>query len=120
MTPKDLEEKLRAAIEHLDFAMKMCEIQAKVGRMFVFEHPVQARSWRIMKRNQSAHRQNTMAAVNKAMKATAAPAAPAMKRAVNAKTGLTKSGVYSTITEMAQIKPKQTGKYGTFSCQPWH
>ena len=24
MTPKELEEKLRAAIEHLDFAMKMC------------------------------------------------------------------------------------------------
>ena len=45
MTPKDLEEKLRAAIEHLDFAMKMCEIHAKACRLFVFEHPVQARSW---------------------------------------------------------------------------
>ena len=25
--------------------MKMCEIQAKTTRLFVFEHPVQARSW---------------------------------------------------------------------------
>ena len=45
MTPKELEAKLKAAIDHLDFALKMCEIQAKNGRYFVFEHPVQARSW---------------------------------------------------------------------------
>ena len=45
MTPKELQENLRAAVDHLDFPMKMCEIQAKSGRLFAFEHPVQAGPW---------------------------------------------------------------------------
>ena len=32
-------------MSHLDFALKMCEMQAKAGRLFLFEHPVQAKSW---------------------------------------------------------------------------
>lgn len=45
MTPHELEPKLKAAKEHLDFALKMCEIQVKTCRTFVFEQPVHARSW---------------------------------------------------------------------------
>ena len=39
MTPKELETKLRAAVNRLDVALKMCEIQAKAGRLFVFGTP---------------------------------------------------------------------------------
>ena len=45
MKAQDLIDKIRAAMEHLDFSMELCEAQAKAGRLFLFEHPVQARSW---------------------------------------------------------------------------
>ena len=38
-------DKVRDAMEHLEFAVELCEIQAKQGRLFLFEHPIQARSW---------------------------------------------------------------------------
>ena len=47
MTPRELAEKLDAAMAHLDFALKMCEVQAKTGRLFALEHPIQARSWNL-------------------------------------------------------------------------
>ena len=36
---------LKAAMEHLKFAMEICLIQYAAGRMFLFEHPVGATSW---------------------------------------------------------------------------
>lgn len=46
-TAQELIDKVRAAMEHLRFALEICEVQAKAGRLFLFEHPVQARSWRL-------------------------------------------------------------------------
>ena len=45
MKAQELIDKIRDAMSHLDFALKMCEVQAKVGRLFLFEHLVQAKSW---------------------------------------------------------------------------
>ena len=46
MTGQEVLDKVNAAMEHTRFALHMCEIQAKAGRYFLFEYPVQARSWR--------------------------------------------------------------------------
>jgi len=35
------------AVKLLEFAIEMCQIQAQAGRIFVFEHPAYARSWRL-------------------------------------------------------------------------
>ena len=45
MTAQELIDKIRDAMSHLDFALKLCEIQAKAGRPFLFEHTVQTKSW---------------------------------------------------------------------------
>ena len=45
MKPQELIDKVNAAMAHIDFALRMCEVQAKAGRYFLFEHPIQARSW---------------------------------------------------------------------------
>ena len=45
MIAAEVRDKVRVAMEHLDFALKLCEIQARAGRLFMFEHPVAARSW---------------------------------------------------------------------------
>ena len=47
MSPQELIAKIRAAMEHTRFALHMCEVQAEAGRYFLFEHPVQARSWNL-------------------------------------------------------------------------
>ena len=44
-TAQELIDKVQVAMSHPDFALKMCEIQAKAGRLFLFEHLVQAKSW---------------------------------------------------------------------------
>ena len=36
---------LKAAMEHLKFALEICVMQYEAGRLFLFEHPVGARSW---------------------------------------------------------------------------
>ena len=45
MTAAEVREKVRVAMDHLDFALELCEMQARAGRIFMFEHPVAARSW---------------------------------------------------------------------------
>ena len=40
-------DKVRAAMEHIEFTLMLCEKQVKAGRLFLFEHPVQARSWKM-------------------------------------------------------------------------
>ena len=44
MKPQELIDKIKAAMAHIDFALHMCAVQAKAGRYFLFEHPIQARS----------------------------------------------------------------------------
>lgn len=46
MSADEVESKLRAAMTHLLFAMELCKWQAKGGRLFVFEHPAIATSWK--------------------------------------------------------------------------
>ena len=45
MKAQDLLDKTRAAMEHLRFALELCENHAGAGRLFLFEHPIQAKSW---------------------------------------------------------------------------
>ena len=40
-------EALKKAIAMIDFAVELCEIQNKAGRLYVFEHPASATSWRL-------------------------------------------------------------------------
>ena len=47
MIAQELIDKVRVAMEHIRFALLMCEVQAKAGRYCLFERPVQARSWRL-------------------------------------------------------------------------
>ena len=47
MTVQELIDKVPAAMEHLNFASGLCENQAKAGMLFLFEHPVQAKSWHL-------------------------------------------------------------------------
>ena len=42
---EDVKEKIRAALDHLKFAIELCIKQKEQGRMFIFEHPVSAASW---------------------------------------------------------------------------
>ncbi len=41
---EDVKEKVRAALDHLKFAIELCIKQKEQGRMFIFEHPVSATS----------------------------------------------------------------------------
>ena len=45
MTPEEVEEKLRAAMVHVNFALDLCLRQYMAGRLFLFEHPAGANSW---------------------------------------------------------------------------
>ena len=45
MPPKEVADNVRAAMGHIDFTLMLCEKQVKAGRLFLFEHTVQARSW---------------------------------------------------------------------------
>jgi hypothetical protein len=45
MDDSDVRKKLAEALEHVKFALKLCMIQHREGRLFVFEHPVGATSW---------------------------------------------------------------------------
>ena len=45
MDPEDVSDQLMAAMKHLKFSMDLCLEQYKAGRLFLFEHPVGARSW---------------------------------------------------------------------------
>ena len=47
MTAQEIIDKVRAAMEHIEFTIMLCEKQVKAGRLFLFEHPVQARSWNL-------------------------------------------------------------------------
>ena len=38
MTPEEVEEKLRAAMVHVKFALDLCLRQCMAGRLFLFEH----------------------------------------------------------------------------------
>ena len=45
MAKADVEEKLKAALQHLRFAIELCIRQRDAGRLFLFEHPASASSW---------------------------------------------------------------------------
>ena len=45
MDAKEVEEKLRAAMVHIKFALELCLKQYMAGRLFLFEHPAGASSW---------------------------------------------------------------------------
>ena len=45
MTPEEIKEKLKKAMEHVKFSLDLCLRQYKAGRLFVFEHPTSASSW---------------------------------------------------------------------------
>ena len=47
LTEAEVRRKLWHGIEHLSFALSLCELQAKEGRSFIFEHPVAATSWKL-------------------------------------------------------------------------
>eukprot|EP00973_Karenia_brevis_P077990 10833981-Karenia_brevis.AAC.1 len=51
MQEDDVKMKLKYGIRHVYFAMEICELQAKEGRYFVFEHPKTASSWGLPKVN---------------------------------------------------------------------
>ena len=38
---------LAGAIEMIRFAMELCEVQRRAGRLFVFEHPQSSRAWQL-------------------------------------------------------------------------
>ena len=40
-------EAMQKAVEMVNFAVKMCMAQVRAGRLFVFEHPASASSWRL-------------------------------------------------------------------------
>ena len=42
---EQVKEKIHAALDHLKFAIELCIKQKDQGRMFIFEHPVNATSW---------------------------------------------------------------------------
>ena len=45
MDKEKAEELLKAAMQHLQFALELCLLQYRAGRLFLFEHPVGAHSW---------------------------------------------------------------------------
>ena len=45
MPKEETEALLKAAMEHLRFALELCLTQYNAGRLLLFEHPVGARSW---------------------------------------------------------------------------
>ena len=45
--PIEAKKKLDEAIDHVRFAVKLCELQHEAGRRFVYEHPVSATSWQL-------------------------------------------------------------------------
>ena len=45
MTTEEGEEKLRAAMVHVKFALDLCLRQYIAGRLFLCEHPAGASSW---------------------------------------------------------------------------
>ena len=45
MTAQEIIDKVRAAMEHIRFTLMLCEKQVEAGRLFLFDHPVQAKSW---------------------------------------------------------------------------
>ena len=47
MSPDEVKEKLQEGLEHLKFAMEICEMQSRAGRYFAFEHPWGAKSWQV-------------------------------------------------------------------------
>ena len=47
MNPKPDESAWQDALEMVDFAVKVCRMQAKAGRYFLFEHPLCATSWKL-------------------------------------------------------------------------
>ena len=47
LAPEQLTAKVKEAMAHIDFALKLCEIQAMAGRLFMFEHRVSAASWNL-------------------------------------------------------------------------
>ena len=40
-------EKMEKAIKMVEFAVEMCIAQHRAGRLFVFEHPLSASSWKL-------------------------------------------------------------------------
>ena len=44
MGPDEVEAKVREGVAHLKFCMQLCRMQSDKGRLFMFEHPVHARS----------------------------------------------------------------------------
>ena len=47
MNPKPAEEAWQDALEMVEFSVKICRMQAKAGRYFLFEHPLNATSWKV-------------------------------------------------------------------------
>ena len=47
MTAQEVIDKVRAAVEHIEFTLVLCEKLVEAGRLFLFEHPVQAGSWKM-------------------------------------------------------------------------
>ena len=45
LNEQEVKDKLRSAIEHVNFALKLCLEQYRSGRLFLFEHPSGASSW---------------------------------------------------------------------------
>ncbi len=45
MSQEKAEEMLKAAMQHLKFALELCLVQYRAGRLFLFEHPAGASSW---------------------------------------------------------------------------
>ena len=45
MRLKDIHTKLKAAMQHVRFALELCVRQYDAGRLFLFEHPATATSW---------------------------------------------------------------------------
>ena len=46
-TKKQWDEKLAAAKVHIDFSMKLFELQRRMGNHFLYEHPSTATSWKL-------------------------------------------------------------------------
>jgi len=47
MKQDEIHEGMTKAITHVNFAASMCQERAKSGRLFLFEHPARATSWKL-------------------------------------------------------------------------
>lgn len=46
-TQDEYDQKMARAREHIRICMNFCQVQLREGRYFVFEHPAEAKSWKL-------------------------------------------------------------------------